>query len=256
MDNSYVNIRKGSGDNVKQNVSIEVTNKNFTSKVTSISPNIISTNKYIIFTLTVDTNFGIDYVDMYFIWKGDYYEDRWLKCEPDSSNNTKAICESIIYEEGEFYLKVNQTNFEDLTVTAKKVPKLIDYSPNSISPSLNSISIILYFEDDISSYIDKITFVGAEILTPTCELNSNYVLNCSIVFKNEDKYFITIDDVNIGSFINVNEDDNKIIDDDNDNDIDDNEESENNDSSSNDSGSYANYFNKIKYISLILVLLL
>ncbi len=125
-------------DNVKQNVYIEVTNKDFTSKVTSISPNIISTNKHIPFTLTVDTNFGIDHVYIEFINKSHSYPyDCMLECKPDSSDNTKAICESIIYEEGEFYLKVNQTNFEDLTVSAKKVPKLIDYSPNSISPSLN-----------------------------------------------------------------------------------------------------------------------
>ena len=126
-------------------------------------------------------------------------------CKPDSSDNTKAICEGIIYEEGEYYLTVNGTKFEDITVTVKEVPSLISYSPISFSPSLNSQTIILYSEDNISSYVDKNTFVGAETLTSKCELSSNYVLNCSAVFKNEDKYFITMNDANIGSFINVNE---------------------------------------------------
>ena len=126
-------------------------------------------------------------------------------CKPDSSDNTKEICKGIIKEEGEYYLKVNGTKFEDITVTVKEVPLLRNYSPISISPSLNSQTIILYSENDISSYVDKITFVGAETLTSKCELSSNYVLNCSAVFKNEDKYFITMNDANIGSFINVNE---------------------------------------------------
>jgi hypothetical protein len=55
-----------------------------------------------------------------------------LKCKPDSSNNTKAICEGIIYEEGEYYLTVNGTKFEDITVTVKEVPLLRNYSPISI----------------------------------------------------------------------------------------------------------------------------
>jgi hypothetical protein len=62
----------------------------------------------------------------------DDYEDIWLKCKPDSSNNTKAICEGIIYEEGEYYLTVNGTKFEDITVTVKEVPLLRNYSPISI----------------------------------------------------------------------------------------------------------------------------
>ena len=35
-------------------------------------------------------------------------------------------------------------------------------------------------------------------------------MNCSAVFNKEDKYYIFLDDVNIGSFINVNEKDNII----------------------------------------------
>ena len=240
-------------DNVKQNVYIEVRKKDFTSIATSISPNIISTNndEYIPFTLTVDTNFGIADVDIYLTWIGENYkENRWLNCEPDSSDNTKAICLGRFYEEGEYYLNVNETEFKDLTVTAKKVPRLINYSPISISPSLNSISIILYFKEDISSYVNKIAFVGAETLTPTCELSSNYALICSAVFKNEDKYFITIDGANIGRFINVNTKDN-------DNEYNINDESgSSNDDDNDDNCCYANYINKIKYISLILVLLL
>ncbi len=74
-------------DNVKQNVYIEVRNKDFfTSQATSISPNIVSINVYITYTLTVDTNFGIAYVD--FFLKSDLDDDKRLICKPDSSDNT------------------------------------------------------------------------------------------------------------------------------------------------------------------------
>ena len=53
-------------DNVKQNVYIEVRNKDFfTSQATSISPNIVSIDVFITYILTVDTNFGIAYVDFF-----------------------------------------------------------------------------------------------------------------------------------------------------------------------------------------------
>ena len=203
-DKYYVYI-----DNEKQNESIEVTNKNYTSNVTSISPNIITFGISYTFILTVDTNIGINYIELYkknFIGT-DYI---FLDCEPDSLNETKAICNAQIYYEGDYKLMLNNTKIENINVSVKNVPKLVKFFPFSFSPSSNSQNVIFYFENDVSNYVDNVTFVGAETLTPTCELNSNYVLNCSTVFNKEDKYYLYLDDVNIGRFINVNEKDNII----------------------------------------------
>ena len=198
-------------DNEKQNESIEVTNKILTSIVTSISTNIVTYGIIYTFILTVDTNVGINNINIR-LYKDIIYKDVHLHCEPDSLNETKAICNTNddFYYEGNFYLMLNNTKIENINVSVKDVPKLVKFFPFSFSPSSNSQNIIFYFENDVSNYVNIITFVGAETLTPTCELNSNYVLNCSAVFNKEDKYYIFLDDVNLGSFINVNEKDNII----------------------------------------------
>ena len=138
-----------------------------------------------------------------------------MNCKADSTDETKAICRTYIYNEGEYYLTVNGTEFKNLTVTSKKLPLLNYYSPISIIPSLNSQTIILSFEEDISSYVNKITFVGAETLHPTCELISKYVLFCIAVFDKEDKYYISFDGYQTEKYINVNELDNKMVEDNN-----------------------------------------
>ena len=204
-DTYYVYI-----NNEKQTESIEVTNKNFISNVTSISPNIITSGNYT-FILTVDTNLGINNINIKLykdIFIGSNYI--FLDCEPDSLNETKAICNTEFYYEGDYKLMLNNTKIENINVSVKDVPKLVKFFPFSFSPSSNSQNVIFYFENDVSNYVDNVTFVGAETLTPTCDLNSNYVLNCSSVFNKEDKYYLTLDDVNIGRFINVNEKDNII----------------------------------------------
>ena len=94
-------------------------------------------------------------------------------------------------------------------MTAKNIPSLNSFSPISISPSSKEQTITLTFSDNISSFGDKVKFiVGTETVETKCTVDSNYVLKCSAVFNNEDDYFITIDGVNTGKFINVNEDDN------------------------------------------------
>ena len=58
-DTYYVYI-----DDVKQDVSIIVTNEKFTSKVTAISPTLVPSGKDITFTLTVDTNLGVEQANL------------------------------------------------------------------------------------------------------------------------------------------------------------------------------------------------
>jgi hypothetical protein len=198
-------------DDAKQDVSVLVTNEAFTSTVTAISPTLVPSGEEITFTLTVDTNLGVEQANLILKKKddSDKYSNRSLSCEADSSDKTKAICSGRISNEGVYYVRFRDgTEFKDVIVTAKNIPSLNSFSPISISPSSKEQKITLTFNDNISSFVDKIKFVGTETVEPKCTAESNYVLQCSGVFKNEDDYFITIDGVNTGKFINVNEDDN------------------------------------------------
>jgi hypothetical protein len=204
-DTYYVYI-----DDVKQDVNILVTKDDFTSKVTAISPTLVPSGKTNTFTLTVDTNLGVETVNLYIQNKDDKDSDDDLSCKADSSDKTKAICRGYTEKEGVYYVKFKDgTEFKDVTVTAKNIPSLNSFSPISISPSSKEQNITLIFDDNISIFVDKIKFiVGTETVETKCTAESNYVLYCSAVFNNEDDYFITIDGVNTGKFINVNEDDN------------------------------------------------
>jgi len=205
VDTYYVYI-----DDAKQDVNILVTKDDFTSKVTAISPTLVSSGESIIFTLTVDTNLGVETVKLYLQNKDDEDSYDRLDCEADSSNKTKAICRGETEKEGVYYVRFRDgTEFKDVTVTAKNIPSLNSFSPISISPSSKEQTITLIFEDNISSFVNKIKFVGTKTVEPKCTAESNYVLQCSGVFKNEDDYFITVDEVNTGKSINVNEDDNE-----------------------------------------------
>ena len=196
-------------DGVKQDASIIVTNEESTSKVTAISPTLVNYREDIyIFTLTVDTNLGVE--DSHFILKkkNNNYEII-LNCEDDFSDKTKAICLCRISVEGEYYVKIeNGTEFKDVTVTVKNIPSPNSFYPISFSPSSIEQTITLTFTENIASYVDKVKFVGTETVEAKCSTDSIYVLYCSAVFTNEDDYYITIDGANIGKYINVNEDDN------------------------------------------------
>ena len=196
-------------DGVKQDASIIVTNEESTSKVTAISPTLVNYREDIyIFTLTVDTNLGVENSHFILKKKNNNYEII-LNCEDDFSDKTKAICLCRISVEGEYYVKIeNRTEFKDVTVTVKNIPSPNSFYPISFSPSSIEQTITLTFTENISSFVDKVKFVGTETVEAKCSTDSIYVLYCSAVFTNEDDYYITIDGANIGKYINVNEDDN------------------------------------------------
>jgi len=201
-DTYYVYI-----DNVKQDSSyIKVTTESFTSKVNSISPTTISANKEITFTLTVDTNLGIETLKIYLVDNSN--ENHRLDCEADSDDSTKAICSSDDLDEGSYYIKLDETKFENVVVNVKNVPILNSYSPISISPSSKSQTINLNFKNVITDYVSKISFVGNKNIDASCTATSNYALSCSATFKDEGEYYITIDGANTGSMINVSDEDN------------------------------------------------
>ncbi len=207
VDTYYVYI-----DDVKQDANIIVTKDDFTSKVTAISPTLVPSEKYITFTLTVDTNLGVEQTGFTFKKENDDSDTSYnsLSCKADSLEKTKAICSGYIENEGVYYVKFrNGTEFKNVKVTAKNIPSLNSFSPISISPSSKEQTITLTFKENISSYVDKVKFaVGTETVDTKCTADSNYVLQCSGVFNNEDDYYITIDGVNTGKYINVNEEDN------------------------------------------------
>ncbi len=241
---------------IQNNVSITLTNENYTSEISSISPSLVATYKNNKFTLTVDTNFGIENVGIYLIEKANNSNINKMTCKPDYSDSTKALCSfsSDIYNlyylsvEGDYYISLGNIEFQTLTVKAKNLPIVrygFDFSPYSIESSTEAQKVFLYFQDDASNYKNKIKLVGKETLTPTCELDSNYALICTATFTNDDKYAITIDDIYFNSFISVNKEDNTYqedVIDDNTNIIDDD-----------DSDSNVNY---IKISSLLLLTLL
>ena len=233
-------------NNVKQNnVSITLTTENYTSEISSISPSLVAIDRRSEFTLTVDTNFGIENVGIYLIQKTNNSYIKKLECKADSSDSTKALCTCYLYVEGDYYVSSGNKDFQTLSVKAKSLPiNLYDFSPYSIESSTEAQKVFLYFIADASNYKDKIKFAGNETLTTTCELDSKYALICSATFTNDDKYAITIDDIYFDSFIYVNKEDNTyqedVIDDDDTNIID-------------DSDSNVNY---IKISSLLLLTLL
>jgi hypothetical protein len=230
---------------IQNNVSITLTNENYTSEISSISPSLVAIDRRSEFTLTVDTNFGIENVGIYLIKKTYNSNINKMTCNADSSDSTKALCTCYLYDDGDYYVSLGNIDFQAVTVKAKSLPiELVGFSPYSIESSTEAQKVFLYFKDDASNYKDKIKFAGKEILTPTCELDSKYALICSATFTNDDKYAITIDDIYFNSFIYVNKEDNTyqedVIDDDDTNIID-------------DSDSNVNY---IKISSLLLLTLL
>ena len=193
-------------DNVKQDVYVTVTNEPFTSKVTSITPTLVNSVQHndIIYELTVDTNLGIKQVDFSFKKFDDNHPYSYLSCNPDSSDKKKATCKGYIDGEGIHYIIINnEIEFKNVTVNVKNLPSIYYFSPISVFSSNNKQNIILYFQVDISKYINKVTFVGNENIKAKCETFSKYYLNCSAVFKKVDKYYITFDGVNMGEYINV-----------------------------------------------------
>ena len=199
VDTYYVYI-----DDVKQDASIIVTNEAFISNVTAISPTSVPSGKTNTFTLTVDTNLGIEQFDFTFKKENDDSDTsyNYLYCVADSLEKTKAICSGYIGNEGVYYVKFSDgTEFKDVKVTTKNIPSLNGFSPISISPSSKEQTITLTFSDNISNYVDKVKFIlGTEPVETKCTADSNYVLKCSAVFNNEDD--------NTGKSINVNEEDN------------------------------------------------
>jgi len=203
-DTYYVYI-----DNVKQDSSyIKVTTESITSKVNSISPTTVSFKKDLTFTLTVDTNLGIEDIDFYLINKNNE-NDYYLNCKADSDDSTKAICSSYDLDEGSYYVKMDETKFENVVVNAKNVPILNSYSPISIDPSSKKQKINLNFKNVTTDYVSKITFTGNKNIDVSCSSISKYSLSCSGSFKDEDEYYMAIDGANTGSMIKVTDEYNK-----------------------------------------------
>lgn len=220
-------------DDINQDLSIIVSVDEFKPQVVAITPTFVIVDEYLDFILTFDVNLEKSF--KLELKKTDYIL-KYFSCEVDSLNKQKAYCMKygVVGEDGEYYIVVNGKKFPNIKVTGKTMIQLYSYSPISIIHSSKSQTIILNFKDIITNYFNKITFVNienTETLNGECSQISNYSLSCSVIFKNEGKYYITINGVNYGRYINVNKKDNI------------NEEEQNND-------------NKINYIKITSPLLL
>jgi hypothetical protein len=104
----------------------------------------------------------------------------------------------------------------DIKIQVIDGPKLISFVPVYFLPNEQQ-SIFFYFEDAINSYKNKISLRDANNNNNnpiSCRnFNSNYFLNCSFKPENEGKYYIYFNNYNYGEFININENDNKNLDD-------------------------------------------
>ena len=234
-DTYYVYI-----NDVKQNASITVTNEILTSKAISIFPNTIAIRQQIrFFTLTVDSNTGIELADIN------------LFCIADSLDKTKAICSNIYNTEGEFFVNVNGVEFNNVKITVKKTPYLYNYTPLSIFSSSISQTITFNFKEDVSNYVNKASFYGNETIQTTCQALSKYSLSCSAVFNKVGNYYFTIDDAfnDVVIYVTDNTKEN--------NQSSSNEEKNNEDPSNqiNDDNN-SNYFCNIKIISMFLIVIL
>ena len=240
----------------KQDAYITVTNDAITSSVSSISPTSVLIENDISFTLTVDTNYGIESSKIFL--KNDD-NTALLKCVPDSSNTNKATCVGNIYPTGDYYIVVNGNEIKDIKVSANAVA-LKNFN---LDDSSNSLLITLNFENDVSKFVDTLLFISDdEIIEPTCKASNNDLI-CSADFENDANYKIRLDGINYDTVINVvgknnnnNTNTNNTNTNTNNTNTNNNNTNNNNNNNIEDDGDGGNYINKIKYISLILVLLL
>lgn len=197
-------------DDVKQDLNIIITNDKYKYDVTSISPTSVIPNQYLIFTLKTDKDPIENYILIDFI--NEKEKDTKVNgiCKSVSYDKYKIICWASFVKAGTYYIE-KDINYKNINVTVKvkdNLPTLYFVSPISISPSSESQTILLYYKEDISMYINKVIFVGTEEkLKPNCETKSNYVLSCSTVFKNEGDYYLNVDDITV-EIIHVNREDN------------------------------------------------
>ena len=187
-------------DNVNQNLSIKVTTESFISKIISIYPTFAGYNEDINYTLTLDTNYGIYYTKI-ILTDGNNNDE--LFCKPDGSDKTKAYCQFRIGI-GNFYFILNETEFKNIIIKSIEIPKMKYYYPTTIFASSNKKKVALIFYDYIANYTELIKFVGdKDTIEPICESISDNFLLCSAKFKNEGKYFITIEGYFTEYFFNV-----------------------------------------------------
>ena len=188
-DTYYVYI-----DNIYQNISVIVTTESFISKIFSIFPTSVGYDEPFIFSLSVDTNYGINYNKIFISDGENYYE---ILCYRDKLNKTKVFCFASIGL-SKFYLVLNGIEFKNVTIKSKIIPKLEYFYPIIIYTSSIPQLIILDFEEeeDISNYTNFINFVeenSNKIIKPTCENRTEYSIVCWAIFENEGKYYLSFD---------------------------------------------------------------
>ena len=199
----------------KQMANITVFDKNFFSKVIDINPKNVIVNKNITFFLTVDTNFGISDINLKFI-RDNNANTIDLNCEANSSDITKAICVGFFKYDGNYILNYeNSKNFSFQIDVVNNGQNLIGFLPVFFLP-FSEQSIYLYFDTDIYYSRNKISLrdVNNNIIILSCNIfNSNHALICSFTSEFEGIFYIHVGNVNYGDFVNINENDNKNLDD-------------------------------------------
>ena len=198
----------------KQMANITVFDKNFFSKVIDINPKNVIVKKNITFFLTVDTNFGISDINLKFI-RDNNANTIDLNCEANSSDITKAICVCFFNNIGNYILNYENSKNFSFQIDVVDQQNLIGFLPVHFLP-FSEQSIYLYFDTDIYYSRNKISLrdVNNNIIILSCNIfNSNHALICSFTSEFEGIFYIHVGNVNYGDFVNINENDNKNLDD-------------------------------------------
>ena len=164
--------------------------------------------------MTVDTNFGISDINLKFI-RDNNANTIDLNCEANSSDITKAICVGFFKYDGNYILNYeNSKNFSFQIDVVNNGQNLIGFLPVHFLP-FSEQSIYLYFDTDIYYSRNKISLrdVNNNIILSCNIFNSNHALICSFTSEFEGIFYIHVGNVNYGDFVNINENDNKNLDD-------------------------------------------
>jgi len=194
IDQYYIYI-----DNVKQeNSSILYSDEPITGNIYDIFPKKVISRDVIYYLLIVDTNFGIEDIDIYLKNDDDIFH--FYNCKADKLNYSLVYCDCYLNYEGKkiFDLYLNSIKQGNLTVESSEFSTITGISPHSFLASNYKKGLSLIFSKNISNYRNSIQISHDRIhfLNLNCRiLKDSYDkrLVCSVKIVNPGIYYFYID---------------------------------------------------------------
>ena len=168
-----------------------------TGKIYDIFPKKVLGRDFIDYLLVVDTNFGIETIEIY-LKNGDniYY---FYDCEGDKTNSSLAYCSCLINYKGnntfELYLGTNKQ--ENLIIESKEFLTIIGISPKSFLANSYKKGLSLDFNKNVSEYRNSIQISNDKIhfINVNCRIIKDSYdkrLICSVKIPNPGLYYFYI----------------------------------------------------------------